>query len=727
MVKTLELEVGGKKWTFETGKVAKQARGACTVTCGGSVVLVTACHTDEPRLGVDFFPLVVEYREKTYAAGKIPGGFFKREGRPYEKETITARAIDRSVRPLFDDYLRHEVQIIATVLSADQTHETDVLALNGASLALALSPVPWHGPVGAVRVGLLNGDFVINPTVPEMEVSRLSLIVVGRHERVIMLAGHAAEVTEDELAGAVEAALPEVNKIAGAIEDFARGTAKLTIPPPVEDEAFVAEARAFLAPEVPGLVAIFNKLDRHYRRLGVLAAAYERFAPDAVADAAKRQQIDKILAILEEEEVRRLAFDEGRRQDGRAFDELRPITAEVSVLPRTHGSALFTRGQTQALVATTLGTVADEQKIEDLLGERTKAFMLHYNFPPYSVGEVKPLRGTDRREIGHGALAESAFLHIIPREDEFPYTIRVVSDILESNGSSSMASVCGASLSLMDAGVPIKKAVAGISIGCFARDDTYLLLTDIQGLEDHYGDMDFKVAGTRDGVTALQVDMKVHGIPVAVVRDALARAREARHRILDVMDGVLAHPRPELSPYAPRILTTYIDIEKIGTVIGPGGKNVRRIIAETGAEIEIEDDGKVTVASPDEAAARRALEMVKALATEPEVGAVFTGKVTRLLRFGAFVEILPGVEGLIHISQLDNKRVERVEDAVKVGDVVTVKVIEIDEMGRVNLSRKACLPGGEGGEERPPARRPPMAGGRGRSRDDRRGGEKGNR
>jgi len=710
MTLTCDVEVGGKTLHFETGKVAKLANGACTVTCGGSVVLVTFCHTDEPRADMDYLPLMVEYREKTYAAGKIPGGFFKREGRPYEKEVVTARLIDRPIRPLFEDYVRHDLQIIATVLSADQENDTDVLAVNGASLATALSAMPWHGPIAAVRVGLLDGRCVVNPTIAETEASRLDLVVVGTAERVIMLAGSGAEVTEDELLGAVTAGFDGARKVAEAIRDFTAHIPKISIPEPARDVALAEEVKGFLAGRLKPLIETQEKGARHLARNALLEQAYAKFvaADGGEEEARRRALIEIFLQELEAAEIRRMALDDGARQDGRAFDELRPIDVEVSVLPRVHGSAIFTRGQTQALVATTLGTVSDEQRVEDLLGERTKAFMLHYNFPPFSVGEVRPIRGAGRREIGHGQLAESAVQRLLPSEDEFPYTIRVVSDILESNGSSSMASVCGASLSLMDAGVPMKKAVAGISIGLIAGEGRYALLTDIQGMEDHYGDMDFKVAGTRDGITAFQLDMKVRGLPLEVVADALGRARDARLAILAQMDAVLAKPRPELSPYAPRILITYIDVDKIGTVIGPGGKMVRRIIAETGVEIDIEDDGKVTIASPDEAAARKALEIVKSLTTEPEIGAVFKGKVTRLMKFGAFVEILPGVEGMVHISELDHKRVNRVEDAVRVGDEVEVKVIEIDEMGRVNLSRKACLPGGEerpSREGRPPWRR----------------------
>jgi len=705
MTTGFKTDVGGKTLRFETGKVAKLANGACTVTSGDSMVLVTFCHTEEPRPQFDYLPLMVEYREKTYAAGKIPGGFFKREGRPYEKEVITARLIDRPIRTLFDDFIRHDLQIIATVLSADQENDTDVLALNGASLAIALGGIPWHGPVGAVRVGLVDGRYVLNPSIPETEASRLDLVVVATADKIVMLAGSAEEVSEEEMVGAVEAGFAEAARLAGAIAEFTAHVPKLELAPPERDAAFEQEAAAYLQGHLPPLLDLQEKSARYHARHDLLEQAYVKFGLSE-EEPEKRLALDRLLTELEEAEVRRMALEEGRRQDGRAFDELRAINVEVSVLPRAHGSAIFTRGQTQALVATTLGTVSDEQRIDDLLGERTKAFMLHYNFPPFSVGEVRPIRGAGRREIGHGQLAESALRRLLPTEDEFPYTVRVVSDILESNGSSSMASVCGASLSLMDAGVPLRKAVAGISVGLIAGDGRYLLLTDLQGLEDHFGDMDFKVAGTRDGVTALQVDMKIHGLPVEVVREAFAQARTARLLILDQMEAVLPRHRAELSPYAPRILIMYIDIEKIGTVIGPGGKMVRRIIAETGAEIDIEDDGKVTIASPDEEAARRALEMVKCLATDPEVGAVFKGKVTRLMKFGAFVEILPGVEGMIHISELDTKRVNRVEDAVKIGDEVEVKVIEIDEMGRVNLSRRALLPGGDKPrEDRRPGRR----------------------
>jgi polyribonucleotide nucleotidyltransferase len=717
MTTGFELEVGGRTLRFETGKVAKLANGACTVTCGDSVVLATFCHTDEPR-PMDYLPLMVEYREKTYAAGKIPGGFFKREGRPYEKEVVTARLIDRPIRPLFEDYIRHDLQIIATVLSADQENDTDVMALNGASLATALSAMPWHGPVGAVRVTLVDGRCVVNPTIAEAEAGIMSMVVVATTDKIIMLAGSGAEVAEDEVLDAIEAGFAAARKVAEAIRDFTANVEKITIPPPERDETFEREVKDFFSGQLRPVIEAQEKGARHLARNALLEQAFAKFAgTNGDEEEAERQKlIGKIMEELEEAEVRRMALEEGVRQDGRAFDELRPIDVEVSVLPRAHGSAIFTRGQTQALVATTLGTVSDEQRIDDLLGDRTKAFMLHYNFPPFSVGEVRPIRGAGRREIGHGQLAESSIRGLLPAEDDFPYTIRVVSDILESNGSSSMASVCGASLSLMDAGVPLKKAVAGISIGLIAGEGRHVLLTDIQGLEDHYGDMEFKVAGTRDGVTAVQLDMKVRGLPMEVVREALTRGRETRLAILEQMDAVLAAPRPELSPYAPRILIIFIDVEKIGTVIGPGGKMVRRIIAETGAEIDIEDDGKVTIASPDEEAARRAMEMVKTLATDPEVGAVFKGKVTRLMKFGAFVEILPGVEGMIHISDLDVKRVNKVEDVVTVGDEVEVKVIEIDDMGRVNLSRRALLPGGD----RPREDRKPRDGRPPRRRDDRR-------
>jgi polyribonucleotide nucleotidyltransferase len=703
------IDVGGRPLEFEVGHTAKQAGGAATVKYGDTVVLVTACNSEE-ELEQDWFPLFVEYREKTSAAGKIPGGFFKREGRPTEKETLTARLIDRPARPLFDDYVRYEVQVYAQVFSADGENEPDVMAINGASLALMLFPIPWNGPVGAVRVGYIDGAFVVNPPISEMERSELDLVVAGTENAVIMVEGDAKEVEEETLLKALEAAVGEIRKIIGAQREMLRrvGSVKMEIEPADKYAALKSEASGLIRNSLPGIIDIQDKIQRNDARREVLDKVFAKLIPEGDAETRdKERAIINHFFELEKEEIRRMALDGKKRQDGRAFDEIREITVEVSVLPRTHGSALFTRGQTQALVTTTLGTVSDEQRIEGLAEETTKAFMLHYNFPPFSVGEVRPIRGPSRRDIGHGALAERSFKHLLPTEDEFPYTIRVVSDILESNGSSSMATVSGASLALMDAGVPTKASVAGVAMGLVFDGGTgkYAVLTDIQGMEDHYGDMDLKVAGTRKGITAFQMDLKVEGVSLDIMREALEQARRGRLKILDEMDAVLAEPRPELSPYAPRIITFLIPVEKIGTVIGPGGKTIRKIIAETGVDIDIEDDGRVTIASVDPEAGYRARERVEELAEEVEVGKVYTGVVTRLMKSGAFVEILPGQEGLIHISQLDHYHVNRVEDVLKIGDEVTVKVVEIDDLGRVNLSRKACIPRPEGKPEGRPESR----------------------
>jgi polyribonucleotide nucleotidyltransferase len=697
------IEIGGRPLEFEVGHTAKQAGGAATVKYGDSVVLVTACNSEE-ELEQDWLPLFVEYREKTSAAGKIPGGFFKREGRPTEKETLTARLIDRPARPLFDDYVRYEVQVYAQVFSADGENEPDVMAINGASLALMLFPIPWNGPVGAVRVGYIDGVFVVNPLISEMERSELDLVVAGTENAIIMVEGEAKEVGEETLLKALEVAGDEIRKIIGAQREMVRrvGSVKMEIEPADKYGVLKSEASALIKDNLPGIIDIQDKIQRNDARREVLDKVFAKLIPeDDTETRDKERAIINHFFELEKEEIRRMALNDGRRQDGRAFDEIREITVEVSVLPRTHGSALFTRGQTQALVTTTLGTVSDEQRIEGLVAETTKAFMLHYNFPPFSVGEVRPIRGPSRRDIGHGALAERSFKHLLPTEDEFPYTIRVVSDILESNGSSSMATVSGASLALMDAGVPTKSPLAGVAMGLVFDGGTgkYTVLTDIQGMEDHYGDMDLKVAGTRKGMTAFQMDLKVEGVSLDIMREALEQARRGRLEILDKMDAVLAEPRPELSPYAPRIITFLIPVEKIGSVIGPGGKTIRKIIAETGVDIDIEDDGRVTIASVDPEAGYLARERVEGLIEEAEVGKVYTGVVTRLMKSGAFVEILPGQEGLIHISQLDHYHVNRVEDVLKVGDEVTVKVIEIDDLGRVNLSRKACIPRPEGKPE----------------------------
>jgi polyribonucleotide nucleotidyltransferase len=696
----VSIEVGGRPLEFEVGHTAKQAGGAATVRYGDTVVLVTACNSEEER-EQDWLPLFVEYREKTSAAGKIPGGFFKREGRPTEKETLTARFIDRPARPLFDNNIRYEIQVYAQVFSADDENEPDVMAINGASLALSIFPIPWNGPVGAVRVGYIDGAYVVNPPISDMERSDLDLVVVGTENAITMVEGDAKEVEEEVLLSALDIAGDEIRKLIGAQLEMVRrlGSVKREMELTDKYEKLKAEAAPLMKDTLPGVLDIQDKTERNDARREVLDKVFAKLIAEGDPETRdKERAIINYFFEMEKEEVRRMALEDRRRQDDRAFDEVRDVSVEVSFLPRTHGSALFTRGQTQALVTTTLGTVSDEQRVEGLVEETTKTFMLHYNFPPFSVGEVRPIRGPSRRDIGHGALAERSFKDLLPDEDDFPYTIRMVSDILESNGSSSMATVCGASLALMDAGAPIKASVAGVAMGLIFDEGTgkYAVLTDIQGMEDHYGDMDFKVAGTRKGITAFQMDLKVEGVSLEIMREALEQARRGRLEILDRMDAVLAEPRPDLSPYAPRVITFMIPVEKIGTVIGPGGKMVRKIIAETGVTIDIEDDGRVTIGSVDPEEGFRAREQVEMLIEEAEVGKVYTGVVTRLMKSGAFVEILPGQDGLIHISKLDHYHVNRVEDVLKVGDEVKVKVIEIDDLGRVNLSRKACIPRPEG-------------------------------
>lgn len=694
------IEVGGRTMTFETGRLAKQAGGSVAVNYGGSMVLVAATASDEEK-PFGYLPLMVEYREKAFAAGNIPGGFFKREGRPSEKEVLTARLIDRPVRPLFEDFIRYDLQIIANVFSADKVNDTDIMALNGASLALLMFPIPWKGPIGGVRVGMINGEYVINPLIPDLENSKLDIIVAGTENAVTMVEGWAKELSEDEMLQAIEFASVEIKKICEAQLDFVAkmNITKRELSPPEMDNSFVEVIEGAISIPLVAILDIDDKNERNDARQALLDGLIEKYAPEDDPDAdSKQKDIKNIYFDMEKKLVRKQTLVERRRNDGRAFDEIRPISIEVSLLERTHGSALFTRGQTQALVTTTLGTVSDQQRIDDLLGDRFKSFMLHYNFPPFSVGEVRPMRGTSRREIGHGVLAEKAISPVLPGEDEFPYTIRIVSDILESNGSSSMASVCGASLALMDAGVPISKAVAGVAMGMMsdAESGDYAILTDIQGMEDHYGDMDYKVAGTSDGITSFQMDLKMTGISIELMREAMEQARRARVFILGTMDSIISTHRSELSPYAPRLITFYIPIEKIGAVIGPGGKNIRRIISDTGVEIDIEDDGRVTIASTDGAAATAAREEIEQYTAEAEVGKVYNGKVVRIMNFGAFVEIIPGIDGMVHISDLEWHRVGKVEDVLNVGDEVQVKVMEIDGQGRVNLSRKELIPRPEG-------------------------------
>jgi polyribonucleotide nucleotidyltransferase len=710
------LEIGGKTFIFETGEVAKQAGGSALVRLGDTVVLVAATMSKNRREGIDFFPLTVDYRERTYAAGRIPGGFFKREGRPREKEILTSRIIDRSIRPLFPEELRNDIQIQIVVLSTDQTNDTDIPALLGASLALSLSDAPWPGPIGGVRVARIGDRFVLNPTLEEQEEAALNIVVAGKKGAILMIEGAANQVPESLVLEALALAQSTINEICAFQERFTQGKGrkKFLFEKKGMDETLVNQVSPELRRNIKDALNVKEKLAREDSLSLVKNETLEQYKDRTPEELA---QIKKLFEDLVYEEVRRMILDQGVRVDGRKLDEIRPLSMQVGVLPRTHGSALFTRGQTQALSTVTLGTPADKQIMDELEGEYKERFLLHYNFPSFSTGETKPERGPGRREIGHGALARKAIKPLLPSEEEFPYTIRVVSDIMESNGSSSMASVCGGSLALYNAGVPLKSACAGISIGLITQGEKYALLTDIMGLEDFQGDMDFKVAGTKEGITAIQLDIKILGIQPKLLPEILEQAKKARLFILDKMLQVLPTPQADLSAYAPRMVVVSIPVDKIGALIGPGGKNIRRIVAETGADVEVEDDGRVFISSTDAEAAAAAKKEVEYLTVEAEVGKVYKGRVTRIMaKLGAFVEIMPGKEGLVHISQLDTRHVDRVEDVMKEGDTVEVKCVEIDGQGRINLSRKALLqPAGSGGDEQ--YRRPPQ---RDRPRDSER-------
>lgn len=690
MIHKIEREFEGRNFSLEVGKVARQADGAVLVRFGDTVVLVTAVASKEAREGIDFLPLTVDYQEKAYAAGKIPGGFFKREGRPGDKETLTSRLIDRPLRPLFPKSFRNEVQIIGTVLSADQENDPDILALVGASCALSISRIPFAGPVGAVRVARVNGSFVINPTYAQLDESDLDLVVAGTDDAVMMVEGGGKELSEETMLEAIvrgHEALLRVIQIQKELVAI-MGPQKMEMPPAILDDSLVSRVKGILGDQIRSLVFVADKEEQKAKREELVAGLTKQLAEETEEVRARaRQAFDQI----ESDEMRNIILSESKRADGRRADEVRPISIEVGLLPRTHGSAIFTRGQTQALVTTTLGTVEDQQRIDDIKEETRKRFMLHYNFPPFSVGEVRFMRGPGRREIGHGALAERALVPILPSQEQFPYTLRIVSDILESNGSSSMATVCGASLSMMDAGVPIRAAVAGVAMGLVKEEDRFAILTDIQGLEDHLGDMDFKVAGTKDGITALQMDIKVAGVTQEILRQALGQAKEARLFVLSEMDRALSEPRDNLSPYAPRMFTIQVPVDKIREVIGPGGKVIRGIIDETGVKMDVSDDGTVTIASVDEAAAQKALSMVAKIVEVPEVGKVYSGKVKKIMEFGAFVEILPNTDGLLHISQIAEHRVKKVEDELSVGQEVMVKVVDIDRQGKIRLGRKELL------------------------------------
>jgi polyribonucleotide nucleotidyltransferase len=691
MIIRKELEFEGKPLIVEIGKMAKQANGAAYVQYADTAVLVTAVANPEPSEGLDFFPLTVEYREKAYAAGKIPGGFIKREGKPSEKEILSARLIDRPIRPLFPESFKNETQVAVTVLSSDQENDADVLGTLGASIALCISDIPFEGPIASVRIGRMNGQFIINPTFSQLEESDMELVMAGSRDSIIMVEGEAKEISEDELVQALEVGHKSIQKLLDLQEEIIKemNPIKMEVPEPEYPEGLLEKAEEMVFPKIREAVKIQDKKERNTRIREITKEAIETFVEEyPECDTI----IKNLVHDLEKKEVRRMIIEENVRLDGRGMDDIRPITCEVGILPRTHGSALFTRGQTQSLGTVTLGTKVDEQMIDALEGESYKSYMLHYNFPPFSTGEVRPFRGPGRREIGHGHLAERALKRVIPSEESFPYTIRIVSEILESNGSSSMATVCSGSLALMDAGVPVKCHVAGIAMGLIKEGEEVRILTDILGDEDHLGDMDFKVAGTREGITAIQMDIKISGITFEILSTALGKARIARNKILDIMEQTIEKPRAELSRYAPRILTLTIPAEKIGLVIGPAGRTIKGIIEETGVKIDIEDGTGFTIIScPDMENAQKAKQMIEQLIAEPEVGKIYEGEVKRITNFGAFVEFMPGKEGLVHISEVDTRHIKNVNDILKVGDKIRVLLKQVDKEGRFNLSRKAVL------------------------------------
>ena len=705
MKHTVDIELAGRRLTLETGRIAKQADGAIWATYGDTVVLATAVASQNAKPGVDFLPLTVDYQEKTYAAGKIPGGYFKREGRPSEREVLTSRLIDRPLRPLFPEGYYFETQVITSVLSADKTGVSDVIAIIAASAALAISSIPFNGPIAGVKIGRVNGQFVVNPDLDVLETSDLHLVVAGTADAVMMVEAGASELPEATMLEAIELAHSEIKKIVAKIEEL-RGLAgqpkRMVTQEPIE-AALTAQVRGLVAGPIREAILIPNKSARQERLDQVLAETIEKLKSD---DVNRTRHVKIIFHGLEYTEVRNMILEKRVRADGRGPADIRPITCEVGVLPRAHGSAVFTRGETQSLAVVTLGTTDDEQRIDALEGEYMRTFMLHYNFPPFSVGEARPLRSPGRREVGHGALAERALKSVIPTKDKFPYTLRIVSEILESNGSSSMATVCGGTLALLDAGVPIKEPVAGIAMGLIKEGDQVLVLSDILGLEDHLGDMDFKVTGTKNGVTALQMDIKIGGITSALMREALAQAKAGRLHILERMAQALNTPRTKLSAFAPRIFPLKVKQDKIRDIIGPGGKMIRSIIAETGVKINVEDTGDVTIAASDEASAQKAIDMIKRLTEEVEVGRIYHGTVRKIMDFGAFVEVLPGTDGLVHISQLAHHRVKAVTDEVSEGDQIMVKVMEIDKQGKIRLSRKEAMPAPAGA----PATEPTPAG-----------------
>jgi polyribonucleotide nucleotidyltransferase len=690
MAQSLQIELGGRPFSIETGRVARQADGSVLVRYGETVVLVTAVASDKKREGIDFVPLTVNYLEMTYAAGRIPGGFFKREGRPTDRETLISRFIDRPLRPLFPKGFQNEVQIIATVLSADSDNDPSILGMIGASSALSLSDIPFAGPIAGAKVGRIDGEFILNPTHEELEMSDIDLFVAGSENAIIMVEGSAKEVREKEILEAIlfgHQSVQPVIDLQKKLKSLA-GVSLRSFDVQPREETIYDRVKGIAQEPLKEAFHIGEKTRRRERLEEILQLTLQQVGAE---DEASQRMVKAALEEINRKIVRRVILDEKRRIDGRGLAEIRPISCEVGILPRTHGSALFTRGETQVLAVVTFGTSEDEQKINSLLGESYKSFMLHYNFPPFSTGEVSPLRSPSRREIGHGALAERAILPVLPSNEKFPYTIRIVSEVLESNGSSSMATVCGSTLSLMDAGVPIKAPVAGIAMGLIHENGEAAVLSDILGDEDHFGDMDFKVAGTAEGVTAIQMDVKIQGIPKEIMERVLEQAREGRCYILGKMSETISEPRKDLSRHAPRIITLQIKPEKIREIIGPGGKTIRSIVDQTGVKVDVEDSGLVKLASPNYEAIEKAIAMIKRLTQEVEVGGFYMGKVIRILNFGAIVELFPGTDGLIHISQLAEGRVREVSDILKEGDEVMVKVIDIDPQGRVRLSRKAAL------------------------------------
>ncbi|NLY89099.1 MAG: polyribonucleotide nucleotidyltransferase [Firmicutes bacterium] len=690
-----QIDLAGRPLIFEIDKVAKQANGSVLIRYGETVLLVTAVVAAEPREGVDFLPLLVDYEERLYSVGKIPGSFLRREGRPPESAILAARAIDRSIRPLFPKDFTRDIQVVVTVLSVEPDSPSDTTGLIGASIALSLSEIPFAGPVAAVHVGRIDGRFVINPTLEQSNKSDLDLIVAGTKDAIIMVEAGAQEVPEETILEAIFFGHEEIKRIVAFQEEIVEkyGRPKIELETNEPDEEIAAAVQEYAIPKLLAALKTPENLEREAKLDEVKKETHEYFQEKLGEEeyALKTKDIAGVLDTIIKEEVRKMISLEGIRVDGRKPEEIRPVTCEVGLLPRTHGSALFTRGQTQVLSIVTLGRFSEEQILDGLGEEDSKRYIHHYNFPPYSVGEVRPIRSPGRRDIGHGALAERALLPVIPLEEDFPYTIRVVSEVLESNGSSSQASVCGSSLALMDAGVKIKKHVAGIAMGLVKYGERFTILSDIQGLEDHLGDMDFKVAGTRDGITAIQMDIKIAGIGKEILQQALEQAKRGRLYIMEKMEEAIAQPRPDLSPYAPRMIIMEIDPDRIRDVIGPGGKTIRKIIEETGVEIDIEDDGRVYITAIDQEAGEKARGIIEHLTSDVEVGKTYLGKVVRLMNFGAFVEVLPGKEGLVHISQLAKERVAKVEDVVKPGDEILVKVVEIDRLGRINLSRKAAL------------------------------------